>query len=358
MGVAGDGFTSRIDPVGTGTSLRIWQGGNSGGVQRCQSNCTASGATWSTARGAWTGDTQSFVLPYDIFHGGISGGDDCSAAGIPGGCTHLLAGTTRVWETTTGGNSTSPTSIWHVSSPATCTGTNACVTKGNLGNRSYINQIKYSPKYQTVGILGTNDGNVQISVSLGGLVNTGSWVDVTGGNAVLPNRPILGICLDPSVGAANTPVGYAAVGGFNANFLPGGSQINGHVFQVTCTANCGSFNWVDKTGNLPDIPANTVAGVCRYGFRSLLHKRRHPGVPTLVSLRKRSPALDDLGYADRSRLHHAFGLDAGSRSLCLSSAEFGYSVRCRARVGVGCIAHDSSRSRRIRYPDASRRKRD
>jgi hypothetical protein len=258
MGVGGDGFTSRIDPVGTGTSLRIWQGGNSGAVMRCVSNCTASGASWATARGSWTGDTQSFVFPYDIFHGGIPGGDDCSAAGVPGGCTHLLGGTTRVWETTTGGNSTSPTSIWHVSSPATCTGTNACETKGNLGNRSYINQIKYSPKYQTVGILGTNDGNVKISTSLGGAANTGNWIDVTGSNTVLPNRPILGICLDPSVGAANAPVGYAAVGGFNANFLPGGSQINGHVFQVTCAANCGSFTWVDKTGNLPDIPANTV----------------------------------------------------------------------------------------------------
>ena len=258
MGVGGDGFTSRIDPIGTGTSLRIWQGGNSGAVSRCQSNCTNSGATWSTARGSWTSDTQSFVFPYDIFHGGISGGDDCSAAGIPGGCTHLLGGTTRVWETTTGGNSTTPTSIWHVSSAAACTGTNACETKGNLGNRSYINQIKYSPKYQTVGILGTNDGNVKISTSLGGAVNTGNWIDVTGGNTVLPDRPILGIALDPSVAAANTPVGYAAVGGFNANYLPSGTQINGHVFQVTCTANCASFTWANKTGNLPDIPANTV----------------------------------------------------------------------------------------------------
>jgi hypothetical protein len=259
MGVGGDGFTSRIDPVGTGTSLRIWQGGNSGGVMRCINNCTASGASWSTARGSWTGDTQSFVFPYDIFHGGIAGGDDCGPAGTTTGCSHLLGGTTRVWETILGAAATVPTSAWVQSTPNTCTGTNACVTKGNLGNRSYINQIKYSPKYQSVGILGTNDGNVQIGFSLGsGVANGGNWVNVTGSNAVLPNRPIQGICLDPSVGSASTPVGYAAVGGFNANSLPSSVPTPGHVFQVTCTATCGSFTWVDKTGNLPDIPANTV----------------------------------------------------------------------------------------------------
>lgn len=30
MGKGGDGFYARIDPVGTGTSLRYWQGNNSG----------------------------------------------------------------------------------------------------------------------------------------------------------------------------------------------------------------------------------------------------------------------------------------------------------------------------------------
>ena len=32
----------------------------------------------------------------------------------------------------------------------------------------------------------------------------------------------------------------------------------GHVFQVTCTADCGSFTWVNKTGNLPDIPVDSI----------------------------------------------------------------------------------------------------
>ena len=30
------------------------------------------------------------------------------------------------------------------------------------------------------------------------------------------------------------------------------------MFQVTCTANCASFTWADKTGNLPDIPVDSI----------------------------------------------------------------------------------------------------
>ena len=32
-----------------------------------------------------------------------------------------------------------------------------------------------------------------------------------------------------------------------------------HVFQITCTAaNCTDFTWVNKTGNLPDIPVDSI----------------------------------------------------------------------------------------------------
>src|SRR5919197_1309004 len=92
LGVGGDGFYSRIDPVGTGTSLRFWQGNNNGMLHRCVSNCTNQNAPWSGnvsgGSGSWSGDTRSFILPYDLFHGGIPGGDDCPAAGVPGGCGH------------------------------------------------------------------------------------------------------------------------------------------------------------------------------------------------------------------------------------------------------------------------------
>jgi Dockerin type I domain len=248
MGLGGDGFSGQIDPVGTGTSLRFFEGNNSGGLSRCVSNCTAAGASWSSIKGGWGSDTQSFILPINLFHGGIPGGDDCPPAGPSGGCGHLIAGTTRVWETVTGNGSSVS---WYVTNNPTTQD----LTKQSLGNRSHINQVKYSPKFQSVAIVGTNDGNVQIGFNLGtGVQAQANWVNVTGSNAVLPNRPVLGIALDPSVSTADVPVGYAAVGGFNANT----PTTPGHVFQVVCTSNCASFTWNDKTGNLPDIPVDSI----------------------------------------------------------------------------------------------------
>ena len=92
-------------------SLRYWEGNNSGGFSRCITNCTQPGATWTSWRGSWTSDTQSFVLPVSLFHGGIAGGDDCQPAGTTTGCGHLLAGTTRVWETVIGTASTSKLTV-------------------------------------------------------------------------------------------------------------------------------------------------------------------------------------------------------------------------------------------------------
>src|SRR5256885_16527215 len=163
-----------------------------------------------------------------MFHVGIAGGDDCQPAGLTTGCGHLIAGTTRVWETISGAAATVPAASWYVTNnPITQN-----MTKGTLGNRSFINQLKYSPKYQSVAIVGTNDANAWIGFNLGtGTASQATWVNVTGSNAVLPTRPVLNIALDPSGAAATTPVGYAALGGFNENT----PSTPGHVFQVTCT---------------------------------------------------------------------------------------------------------------------------
>jgi len=250
----GNGFLGGTTPGDDTGSLRYWEGNNSGGFSRCIHNCTQPGASWPSWRGNWTGDTQSFVLPVHLFHGGIPGGDDCPAAGTTSGCGHLLAGTTRVWETVMGTASTFSSSQWYVTNnPIT-----ANLTKGTLGNRSYINEVKYSPKYQSVAIAGTNDGNVQIGFNMGtGTQAQANWVNVTGNNAVLPNRPIMGIALDPSASAPGTPIGYAAIGGFNNNT----PSTPGHVFRVVCTMTtspCDGFSWTDETGNLPDIPVDSI----------------------------------------------------------------------------------------------------
>ncbi|MGB9104597.1 MAG: Ig-like domain-containing protein, partial [Terriglobales bacterium] len=237
------GGTTQGDDTG---GPRFWEGNNSGGLSRCISHCTSPGASWSSRRGGWTGDTQSFILPINLFHGGIPGGDDCDPAGLSTGCGHLIAGTTRVWETISGATSTN---TWYVTSNPTT----ANLTKGSLGNRSFINQVKYSPKVQSIAIVGTNDGSVQIGFNLGtGVQAQATWVDVTGANAVLPNRPIMGIALDPSTTTA--PIGYAAVGGFNENT----PSTPGHIYRVVCDTGCASSTWTDKSGNLPNIPVDSI----------------------------------------------------------------------------------------------------
>jgi hypothetical protein len=252
MTIGGDGFYARIDPVGTGSSPRYFVGNNSGGMSRCTSNCLSGGSGYvGGVGGGWGGDTQSFILPFDLFHGGVPGGDDCDPAGVPGGCGHLVAGTTRVWETIRGGDATMNAASWYVTNNPTTQN----MTKGTLGNRSFINQVKYSPKWSGDAIVGTNDANVWIGFNLGtGTQSQANWVNVTGNNTVLPNRPVLGIALDPSAPSEDLATGYAAVGGFDANT----PSTPGHVFQVTCTANCATFTWADKTGDLPDIPVDSI----------------------------------------------------------------------------------------------------
>lgn len=236
MGKGGDGFYGRIDPVGG----RFYQGNNSGHIHVCTSNCTASGASWTDTGSPWSNpalpDVQSFVLPYEIFKGTPGNPlTDCP----PTGCNHLIVGTARVWESITSGAS------WYINSPAN-------LTKQTLGNRSFINQLAFAPSDQTTAMVGTNDGNVQIGLGMGTGAPSATWVNVTGNNAVLPNRPILDVAFDPTT--TNAPIAYAAVGGFSENT----PTTPGHVYRVECNANCGSFTWTDKSGNLPNIPVDSI----------------------------------------------------------------------------------------------------
>lgn len=220
----GDGMFARIEPV---LGLRWYQESQNGALA-----VTSAGpyGGQTSATGGWSGDTRSFVFPYEIYK------YDCPGTG----CTHLVAGSTRVWETIQGGQ---PTSSWYINSPN--------LTKQTLLDRSFINQLSYAVSLSTTVIVGTNDGNVQYGFGLGqGTANTATWVNVTGGNSVLPNRPILDVTTDP----VNPLVGYAAIGGFDENT----PSTPGHVYMVTCTADCASFTWANKSGNLPNIPVDSI----------------------------------------------------------------------------------------------------
>ena len=230
----GDGMFARIEPK---QGLNIYMESQWGAIVR---STTGPYGALLGAAGPWGGgatgtgiDTKSFIFPYEIDKHvckSFAGVDEAT-------CGHMIAGTRRVWETINGGT-------WLANSPD--------LTKGVLLDRSFIGNLAYAYTDNKIAIAGTNDGNVQYGFGLGqGITNTATWVNVTGGNAVLPNRPIL----DVTIKANNALVGYAAVGGFDENT----PATPGHVFQVTCTATCGSSTWLNKSGNLPNIPVDSIA---------------------------------------------------------------------------------------------------
>ncbi|MGB0134606.1 WD40/YVTN/BNR-like repeat-containing protein, partial [Dokdonella sp.] len=239
----GDGIYTRIEPV---NELRWYYSSQNGALVVSTAGPNSSPTTARPAGTGWGGDTLSFVMPFELYRYG-----DTSVAGsgctLDPGCTYMIGGTTRVWETLLGGI---PRSSWYPNSPN--------LTKNTLGNRSFINQLAHATKTPSVVIAGTNDGNVQLGYAMNqGVADTATWVDLTDGNTVLPNRPVMDVTVD--VGDAGNPAatatGYAALGGFDQN-TPG---TPGHIYQVSCQNNCSTFTWRDVSGNLPNIPANSVA---------------------------------------------------------------------------------------------------
>jgi hypothetical protein len=220
--IGGDGFFARIEPK---QGQRVFMESQNGNLQR---STTGPAGPYQSAVGGWSGERLSFIFPYEI---------DKYACPTPT-CDHMIAGSYRVWESIDGADT------WYANSPD--------LTKNTLADRSTINQLAYAPTTNGNAIVGTNDGNVQMGFGLGtGTPNTATWVNVTGGNSVLPNRPVLDVAISPQ----NPLVGYAVVGGFNQNT----PNQQGHVFQVTCTQFCASRSWANKSGNLPNIPVNSIA---------------------------------------------------------------------------------------------------
>lgn len=237
----GDGIYTRIEPV---RESRWYYSSQNGAlvVSTNGPNSTPSVAYPSN----WGGDTLSFVMPFEIYRYGeldVAGSGCTSAVG----CTYLIAGTTRVWETLSGAI---PSSSWYANSPN--------LTKGTLGNRSFINQLAHATRVPSVAIAGTNDGNVHYGHGLNqGVANSATWVNLTAGNAVLPNRPVMDVTIDVADAAnpAAIATGYAVLGGFDQNT----PTTPGHVYQVSCTTHCATFSWRNVSGNLPNIPVNAVA---------------------------------------------------------------------------------------------------
>lgn len=232
MRLGGDGIHARIEPV---LGQRWYASSQNGAIRASTTGPTGSFATNASPSG-WGADRKSFLTHYELYrYGGETTG--CPAAT---GCGRMLAGSFRVWESLSGGI---PNTSWYANSPD--------LTKNTLADRSFINQLSHAVSDPTVAIAGTNDGNVWIGFGLGqGTANSASWVNVTGANAVLPNRPVMDVVTDP----LNPLIGYAAVAGFAQNT----PAQPGNVFQVTCAANCATFTWRNVSGNLPNNPVNSV----------------------------------------------------------------------------------------------------
>jgi hypothetical protein len=231
----GDGFWSAIEPI---LQQRWYYSSQNGAIV---ATSTASGGLGGTsavsaAPSGWTSDRKSFVTNFDLYqHGGETTG--CPAAT---GCGRIIAGSFRVWESVTGGV---PNTSWKSNSPD--------LTKGTLADRSFINQVSYAVSTPTIAMAGTNDGNVWFGFNMGqDIADSATWVNVTDGNTVLPNRFVLDVATDP----VDPLTGYAVMAGFDQNT----PSTPGHVFQVKCTANCASFAWRNVSGNLPNIPVNSV----------------------------------------------------------------------------------------------------
>ncbi|MEA2573999.1 MAG: hypothetical protein QOH93_1297 [Chloroflexia bacterium] len=237
--IGGDGFFAAIEPVNN----QIYYQSNN--VSRLWRSTTGPNGTYSQVTGnssavPWAGDGRSFAMPFEIYK------HDCPLTG----CTHLIAGTYRVWETT---NGAATSAGWYINSPPLTKTTPAVGGSPRYGwaNTPNILQLSYSPSLSTTAIVGTSDGNVQYGFNLGqGLANTATWVNVTMSNTILPNRPILDVAIDPT----NPLMGYAALGAFDESTL----STLGHVFQITCTALCATKTWVNKTGNLANLPAEAI----------------------------------------------------------------------------------------------------
>jgi hypothetical protein len=230
----GDGMFARIEPK---QGNNVYYESQWGAIVRSTTGpfgplLGASGSWGAGATGTGI-NTKSFIFPYEIDKHvckSFAGVDEAT-------CGHMIGGTRQVWETINGGT-------WLANSPD--------LTKGVLGDRSFIGNLAYAYTDNKIAVAGTNDGNFWYGFGLGqGIGNSATWVNVTGANAVLPNRPIL----DVTIKANDALVGYAAVGGFNENT----PATPGHVYQVTCVAACASYTWLNKSGNLPNIPVDSIA---------------------------------------------------------------------------------------------------
>jgi hypothetical protein len=197
----GDGGFAQIDSSNPSTMYHTYPYGP-GFVERS----TDGGATWSDAtNGIYTGDPANFYVPYVM---------------DPSKSSRLILGTNRVYETTNQAASWLPISTpdtngWTGSSPIDCLAiapSDGKTIYASAGGHIFVT-FNDGAGWQQIDIPGFSDHFQQLAV-------------------------------DP----ANKMTAYAV-----RDLFTGGS--GGHVFMTTD----GGQHWTDISGNLPDVPTNTLA---------------------------------------------------------------------------------------------------
>jgi uncharacterized repeat protein (TIGR01451 family) len=157
-----------------------------------------------------------------------------------GNVNQMFLGTYRLYRTDNAEAPAAGDVTWKPVSGDLSTGCTGAAPNGARG--CFISAVGVADGGEGVWV-GTDDAVV--SVSPNAVVSDNpTWSRV--GQGVLPNRPVDQIAVDRS----NWRVAYIAFGGFG-KATPGNS---GHVFATTD----GGKTFRDATGNLPDVPANSV----------------------------------------------------------------------------------------------------
>lgn len=249
----GDGMFAAFDAAGGTLSSGVWMGEYySGSIYRSASGATG---TYSTVTWGGNGDRKGWSTPFrfDVFH---SNGVNCK---------NVICGSQYLYANATSGQSDARFTKYWISTSGTTD-----LTKGS----GSIVSLDFAPTSPTAAVIGTDDGTVQVSFDIytgtnctQALANTASfactpndaatWINLTQGNVVLPNRAIMGVTFDPTTvysDPAAVYMIYAAVSGFNPNT----PATPGHVFQAKSLDHGVTWTWFDKTGNLPDVPAESI----------------------------------------------------------------------------------------------------
>jgi hypothetical protein len=245
--LGGDGFFTSFDPIAGSETTGWWITEYVYGDMACSVGSGADGPfgttscspSYGTASTDWS---TPFLL--DQFH--------CTDAL----CRNYLVAGQRVWAAGALG----------ASAPAWQLSATTILTKCAAGCGEAAISANFAPSEPKAAMVGTSDGFAWWTDNLytGGnctqaAANTASfsctpnssttWHNVDATNAVLPNRAILGVAFDPT----DHTQGYVAVGGFDENT----PTTPGHLFSAKW--NGASFTVTDKSGNLPNVPAASVA---------------------------------------------------------------------------------------------------